>query len=374
MEQNEEMKKLLEEVKTGVSAEVLEKLMKELPLRKDIFGGAGNSTKTKAVEAKKKTAEFIKAVFAKDFATVKALSEGTSEDGGFLVPEYFSSEIIRIAGQYGVARRNANVIPVSGWKTNIPTASTVTAYRISEKSNITTSQPTIGRVTLQLKKLAVMIPMSNEELRDANINTVDMLTKLSAEALAKKEDEWAFLGLGAGEGIFQNTDVPVVTMGSGKDTFEEVTFDDLLDLMNEMNEGALSGAKWYMSFSVFNVLRKLKYSAGTASYILQEPGNGMPATLWNYPIEFVQVMPKNSVVSQASQKFIAFGNLEYMKFGDARQYEVTISNEATVVDTDGVTALNLFAQDMSAVRVIERVDIQLAEADKAFAVLKTSAS
>jgi len=34
----------------------------------------------------------------------------------------------------------------------------------------------------------------------------------------------------------------------------------------------------------------------------------------------------------------------------------------------------LFQRNMSAVRVIERIDIELAEADKAFASLKTAAS
>lgn len=373
---NEETKKLLDELTKGVKdslkpemAEMLKSLVAD---QKDIFGGA-NDTKSKE-EAKQKSAEFLKAVFAKDSATVKALSEGSNTDGGFLVPEYFSSEITRIAGLYGVVRRNANVIPVSGWKTNLPTAGSVTAYRVSEKGAITASAPTIGRVTLTLKKVATMIPVSNELLRDANVGTVDLLAKLSAEAFAKYEDEWGFLGKGAGEGLFQDTDVPAFTMGSGLDAYTDVTFDDLIGVMDKVSEGALSGAKWYMSFSVFNILRKLKYSAGTASYILQEPGAGQPATIWNFPVEFVSVMPKAGDASQAGKPFIAFGNLNYMALGDARQYEVTISQEATVTDTDGTTPINLFEQDMSAVRVIERIDIELAEADKAFAVCKTATS
>ena len=67
-------------------------------------------------------------------------------------------------------------------------------------------------------------------------------------------------------------------------------------------------------------------------------------------------------------------NLDYMLFADKKEYELKISQEATITDTDGSTLINLFEQDMSAVRVIERVDIALAEAAKAFAVLKTAAS
>lgn len=373
---NEETQKLLEEVRKGVTADLqpqVEALVKSLiPDRKDVFG-ADSDAKAKQ-EAKQKSADFVKAVFAKDLAQVKALSEGSNTDGGYLVPEYFASEITRVAGLYGVARRNARVVPVSGWKTNMPTAGSVTAYRVAEKGAITSSAPSIGRVTLTLKKVATMIPVSNELLRDANVATVDLLAKLSAEAFGKYEDEWAFLGKGAGEGIFQDTDVPAYTMASTKDAYSDVTFDDLIGVMDKVNEGALSGAKWYMSFSVFNILRQLKYSAGTASYILQEPGAGQPATIWNFPVEFVSVMPKASDESQAGKPFIAFGNLDYMLIGSAGQYEMTVSQEATVTDTDGTTAINLFEQDMSAVRVIERIDIELAEADKAFAVCKTATS
>lgn len=370
---NEETKQLLEELQGKVSENVLKALEEKIALRKDIFGGANNTEAEKA-EKRQKCADFVKAVFNRDLASIKALSEGTTTDGGYVVPEYFANEIIRVAGNYGVARANARIWPVSGWKTNVPTISNVVAYRVGEKSAITSSQPTFSRTVLTLKKIAALIPMSNELLKDANIATVDQMVNLSAEAFAKYEDEWAFLGKNSGEGIFQDTNVPVYTMGSGDTEFADADFDDLLEVMGKVDEGALNGAKWYMSFSVFNALRKKKYAAGTASYILQEPGNGMPATIWNYPVQFVSAMPKTSLESQAAQKFIAFANLSYMLFGDARQYEVTISTEATITDTDGTTPINLFEQDMSAVRVIERVDIELAEAAKAFAVCKTATS
>lgn len=369
---NEETKQLLEEVKSAISAELFEKLKAEISVRKDIFGAGADAAKQ--TEAKQKCADFIKAAYNGDQAQMKALSEGTGADGGFVVPEYFASEIIRVIGQYGVARKNARIWNVTGYKTNIPTISNVTAYRVGEKSTITTSQPTFSRTILTLQTVAAMIPMSNELLKDANINTVDQLVNLSAEAFGKLEDQWAFLGLGAGEGIFQDTNVPCYTLASGKDAYEDADFDDLLEVMNKVDEGALSGCKWYMSFSLFNALRKKKYASGTASYILQEPGAGMPATLWNFPVEFTSVMPKTSDETQPAKKFLVFANLAYMIIGDSKDYEVVVSKEATILDTDGTTTINLFAQNMSAVRVLERIDIELSEATKAFATCKTATS
>lgn len=368
---NDETKKLLDEVRAGVVADL--KSDPEL-LRKNVFGAEETKPEDKLIESKQKAADFIRAVYAGDLATVKALSEGTPADGGYMVPEYFSNEVLRLIPVYGVARKNARVIPVQGLTTHFPTADAVTAYRVGEKSAITASKPTIGQVTLTVKKIGVMVPMSNELLADANVNTIDLIIRLVAEAFAKYEDEWAFLGKMAGEGIFQDTDVALLTLASGKDAFEDVDYDDLLYAMNKLDESALSGAKWYMSFSVFNALREKKYSAGTASYILQEPGNGQPATIWNIPVEFVKVMPKTSAQSQASTKFIALANLEHMLIGDRMSMEIKISQEASITDDDGSTGLNMFEQDMSALRAITRKDIQLTNQGSAFVAIKTAAS
>lgn len=367
---NDETKQLLEEIEKGVVAQL--KSDPEL-LRKNVFGGEP-AKEDKVLESKQKAAEFIKAVFAGDLATVKALSEGTPADGGYMVPEYFLNEVIRLIPEYGVARKDARVIQVQGLTTHFPTADAVTAYRVGEKTAITSSQPTIGQVTLTVKKIGVMVPMANELLADANVNTIDLIIRLVAEAFAKYEDEWAFLGKTAGEGIFQDTAVALLNLASGKNTFAEVDFDDLLSAMNLLDESALSGAKWYMSMSVFNALRKLKNSSGTNSYILQEPGAGQPATLWNIPVVFTKVMPKTTDQSQASTKFIALANLGHMMIADRMAMEVKISDVATVTDTDGSTGLNLFEQDMSALRAITRKDIQLTNQASAFVAIKTAAS
>jgi len=364
---DKQVQELLSKVQAGVKDEVVKELLEKLPNRKDIFGG--NDAQAKAKEMKEKVAEYVKALYRKDYAKVKALSGGTATEGAELVPEYFASEVVRLAAQYGKVRRDARNWPMPTDTVNVPSIGTVTAYRVAEKGAITTSTPATSSTQLVAQELAVLIPMSNQLLADANVNVVDQLIQLSAEALALKEDEWGIEGLGAGEGIFQDTDVPVVTLGSGKTSIEDATADDLLDVINQVNESALVGAKWYMSFNVFNQFRKLKDDYGR--YILQMPADGAPATLWNFPVEFVASMPKMSD-DAAALKFLAFGNLRYMLFGDRQQVSIDISQEATVVD--GETTLNLFQRNMSAVRVIERIDIELTEADKAFASLKTAAS
>jgi len=51
-----------------------------------------------------------------------------------------------------------------------------------------------------------------------------------------------------------------------------------------------------------------------------------------------------------------------------------ISDQATITDTDGSTLINLFQQNMVALKIWGLVDIQLSNPSKAFANLATSAS
>lgn len=378
-----ELQPIVDEIKTSVAEtvtkavtkEVVERMKDELPQRKDIFGGDDTKAKEKDVlEGKQKAAEFLKALSTGDSAQVKALSTGSAGNGGYFVPTEFSNEIIRLAPNYGVIRRNARNFPISseGSITKLPTVGSVSVFRVSEGAAIPASAPTTGQTTITIKKLGAIVPMTNELLKDANVDTVGVVAQLVAEALAGKEDDWGFNGLAAGEGIFQNASVPVVTMATGNTTYAKVTADDAASLLSQLDESALPGAKFYMSFSVFNSLRTQKDTTGR--YLIQEPGGGQPATLWNIPIEFVRVLPKTTAGTQAGTKFLAVGDLRYMLFADKRQYEAKWSDEATITDTDGLTSINLFTQDYSALRVTERIDIQLAEPTKGFAVLKTSAT
>jgi HK97 family phage major capsid protein len=383
---------VLGEAVPAVTEQVLETIEKNSSIREKLFGKEEKqgSKAEKLFEAKQHTANILKALHNKDFASAraisdefgsKAMSEGTDTAGGYAVPEIWADEVIRLAPEYGVVRRNAKIVNMSGVgdKRKYPTAGSVTAYRVNENTKITSSSPTLGQVTLEPEQVATLIPVSNLLLQDANVGVIDLLTVLSAEALANKEDTWGFKGEAAGEGIFQNTSVPVHTLATGNTTYVKTQPEDLLDIMSKVDESALPNAKWYMSFSVFIGLLKQRADAVSAgdskgNFLITPPAGNMPATLWGYPVEFVKVLPKTSDASQAGTAYIAFGDLNYMYLGDKMTMSVDISTEATVTDTDGSTLLNLFERNMSAVRVIERIDIQLAEAGKAFAIGKTNAS
>jgi len=373
----EEEKKAFEELSQKVietvAPAITEKVLAELPRRKNIFGG--ESANAEVLEQKKAAAEYLRAKFLRDEAKAKALSSGTTGSGAELVPTYVSSEIVRLSEKAGLVRQYARKWPMQGGNENVPTLSSVTSYRVDEGTKITSSQPATGNVQLRTKTVGVIIPVSKRLLRNASIQLVDALNALAAEAIAKLEDKWAILGLASGEGVFQHASVPGVTLGTGDTTYAKVEPEDLLDAIDLVAEEAVNEKmKWVMSLSVLNALRRKRAVVGTdpQGFLLGGFGGVVPKTLWDIAYETCSYMPKTSEGSQAGKKFMALVNFDYVLFGDENVYTLDVSDVATITDTNGSTIINSFEQEMVAIKVTESVDIQLAEPNKAFAWIKTA--
>jgi len=370
---NEEALKALEDIKAGLKTEIISDLEAKILDLKEATKSEGE----KAEEARQKSLDYVKARYEFDVKgkTAQDLDTATTNHGEELVPEYFASEIVRVANKYGVVRQNSRNIPMPGKSLQFPTLGSLTAYRTDEKASFTASTPTTGQVTLTAKKLSAMAIVTRELIEDANIDTLSELAKLASEAIAGKEDEWGLKGLAGTEGIFRNATVPVYTLGSGDVTFAAVDFDDLADGLALVNDNLVDNMIWVGSFSLFNHLRTLRDTT-TGMYIFQNPGGNMPRTIWDRPYFLSSVMPKTTQVSsQANTAFLAAYDPRYMFFGDRKQISIEFAKEATVTSASGGSdTINLFEQDMVAMKVTERIDIQLAQPADAFVRFETAAS
>lgn len=346
-------------------------------IEKKIFGSA---KEVEGLEGKEKSARFIKAVFGRDKETAralvgqKALNEGTDNAGGYLVPEEFRSEVIRLAEDFGIIRRQCRVVPMKRDTMKLPKiASSVTVYWPGEATAGTESQPVLGQVSLVAKTLVGLTPITNELLEDADVDTIDLLVQLFAEAIAGEEDNQGLMGSGSPfTGVMNASGTTVVTMASGKDTFSELTADDLRDLVSQVKPLALGGSGFYMHRAVWAIVQKLKdtsgqYIASTSNPLITgdaSKATGVVGYVWGYPVYLSDKLPSTTAVST---KFILFGNLKFAYLGDRKQMTIAISEEATI------GSVNLFESNMSAVRVTERIAFETALAS-AFAILKTAAA
>ncbi len=382
-------RKDFEEVVSNVAKAALEAQIKELGLDKvDLkhamfpaaFMGKSEDELIK-LEKKERAAEFIKAVFRKDMATLaslKALSGGIAADGGFQVPEEFAAEINRIAEDFGLIRRFARRLPMGSDTLNVPRlGSSVTVSVPGENTAGVESQPVWENVQLLAKTVVGLTVSSNELLADANISVVDLLAELFAEALAGFEDEQGLAGVGSPfTGVLGDAGVNVQDMPTGKVAFTDVTLDDLRDTIAGIKPLALNGASFTMHRELWSVIQKLKdndagYHISAANPVLLPGSTGgavggvVVGSIWGYPVWLSEKMPKLSD-SAVSTKFIIFGNYNHIWFGDRQNITMDISGAATVGSN------NTFEQNQSAVRVTERIAIAVGLPD-AFSVLKTAA-
>lgn len=338
---------------------------------------AKSQTETvKAVKGEDETRNFMKALFANDHATLKSVSGLSNAAGGYLIPEELRAEVLRVAeDNFGLARRDMRYLPFSGPGNSrkIPAlASSVAVSWTDEAAEKQSTAPAFTVIEQTLKKLAAIVPMTDEILEDSNINITALVAELFAEAVAKEEDMQFFNGNGSvWTGILNNGNVNSVFVAGTNPNV--VDADDLLSLVDATPSGALAGAKFYMHRSVYSKLRSLRDDAGAGVYIITPPTAEGPAALWGYPIELSDAFPAITVTGN-SKPFVLFGNLKRAAiFGDKQELRVKLLDQATVNNTANDASINLAQQDMVAIRIVERVGYVLA-LPSAVSVLKTVAA
>ena len=327
---------------------------------------------------------FFKSLFQGDMSSLKAagyLDTATPGTAGYLVPPAeFIAEVYRIAEtEYGVARREMRYIPKSGAGDTITVpalGTSVSSFWTGQGVAKTSTEPSFTLPTVTLKKLAAIVPWTDEFEEDMGVNAIQLLATLFAESLAKMEDEAFFKGDGTSTyggftGILNTVTTNDVALTSA--SIEDLTAEKLLDMQDETPAGALQGAKYYMHRSVLSIVRKLRTNNGTGDFIYQAPGAGQPATIWNYPVEIVEAMPSVSD-DDADTAFIIFGNLKNTCIiSDKGNIALKVFDSGVVRNVGNSADLNLITQDMKALRVVRRVGFTVA-LPTGITVLKTGAS
>ena len=317
--------------------------------------------KAKTTNADDVTRKFMKALFNKDYAAAKALTtstSGTSPDDsatGLTIPTELLTEVYRFLPTYGVARRNMRYLPFTGPgnERNIPAlSSAVSVFWTGEGVKKTPTQPKFSLITQTLKKLAAICPMTEEILEDSGIPLNSLVGELFAEAIGVEEDAQFLAGTGSPwTGVLNNASVNQInqiTAGTANATAK-----DLLNMRKGIPTTALANAKYYLNPESLDLFRGETDDSGR--FILQQPTDNAPGTLWGRPYELTDALPTPDAVADG-EPWVIFGDLQKTCIlGDKQRIRVKLLEEGTITDTDGETEINLAEQDMVAIRVVERV-------------------
>lgn len=300
-------------------------------------------------------------------ATLESRAMGGATAGDELVPEVFSNRVIDNIERRGLVRTRATVIPMSTDTLKVPKiTSGLTAYEVTAGSQITASDLVTAQLTLNTRKLATITAFYNELLLNADPAIVPIITEQAAIALAAKEDDLAFTGSGSTvEGILESSTNNVDAGGaddSGSTAISDIDFDDFARLIDALGSQYIDeGVAHYFNKKVLLYLSMLATANG---YLFAPPTASTPGTIRGFNYFTSSGMPS---APSADTAYAFTGNLKHLYMGDRQKMTVAIGTEGTV------GADNLFEKDMSAIRVIEHVEFEIADAS-GFSILTTSST
>lgn len=152
-------------------------------------------------------------------------------EGQFLVPEFFSTQILGDMNQYGKILARCFQLPISGPSARIPALvdydhssqtyyGGVTASRSKERTQITGTSADFGQVKLELKKLVGMAGITSELVRWSAITVEPILRRMFAIAMSAVIEREIVKGNGNGQmlGLLNSPCKNAVAVESGQST------------------------------------------------------------------------------------------------------------------------------------------------------------
>lgn len=127
----------------------------------------------------------------------RALSQSVFADGGALVPAEYSAELIALLrNKTAVRQLGARVFPM-GASLEMPSQeAAATASYVGENAAIVASQQALGSLRFTEKKLAALVVVSNDLIRNSAFSAEEFVRDDLVQVLSLKEDYQALFGTG----------------------------------------------------------------------------------------------------------------------------------------------------------------------------------
>lgn len=263
-------------------------------------------------------------------ATIGTPLTSDATTGNYLVPVEYMGEVMYVAKQNSQLMGKVREIPMVAITKYVPTqdAAAACAWIGSQGSANTEVNPTFSRVTLTSKTMGIFTTVNEEFDEDSLVSFAAYFRDLIGEAWGYEFDYQCTRSNADPFTGMLNGATNVLTMAAGQSSFEDVTFDDLYDLISELTTvNKRTGGVFIMHCTIFDILRKLKNANG--DYIYQPPAGTQPGTICGYPYIITDAMtPLTS--DAASTKFLIFGNPKHFLFGNRIGMEFKLFDQTYV--------------------------------------------
>lgn len=217
---------------------------------------------------------------------VKALTVSSDANGGYLAPEEFGSELIKLLNEYSPIRSYARVMSISSPEIVFPRRVTGTsATWVDETADRTESGMTFEQVKLTPFELATFTDVSNQLLEDNAYGLEGELIADYAESFGKTEGVAFVKGTGIGQpkGIMAATGIKEVKTGVAAAFPTTNPADVIIGMYHQIATSHAQNGAWLMNRNTLGTIRQWKDSTGR--YLVLDPITaGGVATLLGRPI------------------------------------------------------------------------------------------
>ena len=327
------------------------------PRRERIKGGAfANIIQALAVEQGNRrgaAAYALEQDWADKERIAKALGSSSAAGGGFLVPEEFSNDIVELLRNEAVVfRAGPRIVPMNGTMTMPKLTSGASGSYIGENSNISKEQQTFGQLRLTAKKLASLVPISNDLLRNSSpqadqVVRDDMVAGLQVTADAALIRDQGDGAAPKGLRYWAASGNVTATNGTTATQVEQDIRELILGLKN--NNSPMIRPVWLMAPRSVEFLADLRDANGNKIY----PTIDTAGTLRRMPIFETNNIPTNLGGGTESEIYLV--DMAQVVIGEETGIEVMVSDTAAYHDGSNVVAA--FSQDQTVIRAIMRHDM-----------------
>ena len=292
--------------------------------------------------------------FLKNVVFTKALNtEGSDSQGGYLVPDEYEMEVIKLLNDYGLFRQKCRVKSMGGKTFKQPKLlSGVTATFTNEIAAATESNPTFSQIVWTAKKLDVVTGLSQELYEDEDVDIISELAEITASAMSQKEDSQGFLGNGSPiTGAFSAGAINSVVLSGHNPNL--MTWAKLISMLTAIRSVGLkkfgnSEPEWYMHRAILSIIISLVDADGRPMFDTDRVWK--TREVLGYKFNLSEEL--NDGTASASRPILLFGNLWWSVLRERKGMLMRMSDSAVV---GGNSA---FEKDLLFVKTSERFDIQ----------------
>lgn len=287
----------------------------------------------------------------------------TGPAGGFLVPEDVSSELIELLRAASVVMSfNPVIMPMDNGNLTMNRINTGTAASyIGELQDVPATGMTFGQIKLSSKKLAALVPISNDLLKSASYQADAVVRDDMVTALAVRGDLAFLRGPGS---QFSPLGLRNQLLGTTAEVTNILAANATVNLVNVTSdlgrlELALLNANipmlrpgWIMAPRTMMYLMNLR--DGNGNYAFPEMQNGQ---LRGKPYRTTTQIPTN-LGGGTNESEIYLADFAHVVIGEQQGIELAISTEAAYRDA-GNNVQASFSRDETVVRAIALHDLAL---------------